>query len=98
MSEQLEARVALLEEEVARLKSSLEDSSSPSVDSQPWWEKIAGTFADDPMYDEAMQLGKKYRESLRSEDDEPENRIIPTVMAPHLHDALSTEDSKAHQG
>ena len=32
---------------------------------QPWWEQIVGTFADDPIYDEAMKLGRHYRQSLR---------------------------------
>jgi hypothetical protein len=31
----------------------------------PWWEEILGSFANDPAYDEAMQLGRQYRESLR---------------------------------
>ena len=34
--------------------------------SRPWWEEITGTFADDSTYDEAMQLGREYRNSLRS--------------------------------
>jgi hypothetical protein len=59
MPEQLETRVALLEAEVARLKHKLEPDSSPT----PWWEKIVGTFADNSAYDEAMQLGREYRES-----------------------------------
>ena len=66
MSEQLEQRVALLEAEVARLKNKVENDSS----SRPWWEKIAGTFADNPAYDEAMQLGREYRESLRPSSSE----------------------------
>jgi hypothetical protein len=63
MPEQLEKRVALLEAEVARLKSKVEGDSS----SKPWWEKIAGTFADNPAYDEAMQLGQEYRNSTKSQ-------------------------------
>jgi hypothetical protein len=62
MPEQLEERVALLEAEVARLKSKVEIDSS----SKPWWEKIARTFADNIAYDEAMQLGREYRNSMRS--------------------------------
>lgn len=103
MSEQLELRVALLEAEVARLKSSLEGGLPPSIDSQPWWEKIVGTFADDPTYDEAMQSGREYRDSLRSEDDEVENSkvikpIAAPIMSPILQDTLSPEDSKTHKG
>lgn len=62
-SGQIEERLAILEAEVARLKRKV--YTAPSQDS-PWWEKIAGTFANNPAYDEAMQLGREYRESLRS--------------------------------
>jgi len=34
--------------------------------SRPWWEEITGTFADNSAYDEAMQLGREYRNSLGS--------------------------------
>jgi hypothetical protein len=60
MPERLEERVAHLEAEVARLKNKVENESS----SRPWWEKIAGTFADNPAYEEAMRLGREYRNSL----------------------------------
>ena len=55
----LKDRVAALEAEMARLKEKLE------IDSKPWTEAIAGAFANDPAFDEAMRLGRKYRESLR---------------------------------
>jgi hypothetical protein len=67
MPEQLEERVAYLEAEVARLKNKVENDSSSS----PWWEKIAGTFSDNPAYDEAMQLGRAYRNSLCPSSTEP---------------------------
>ena len=66
MPEQLEERVALLEAEVARLKRKVESDSSLT----PWWEKITGTFANNSAYDEAMRLGREYRESLRSNSPE----------------------------
>jgi hypothetical protein len=66
MPEQLEERVALLEAEVARLKHKVESDSSLT----PWWEKITGTFANNSAYDEAMRLGREYRESLRSSSPE----------------------------
>ena len=58
---QLEQRVAALEAEVTRLKSKI-DAMSPTT---PWWEQIAGTFQNDPIYEEAMRLGRHYRQSLR---------------------------------
>jgi hypothetical protein len=60
MPKLMEQRLADLEAEVKRLKIKV-DQSSPD---QPWWEEIAGTFADNPDYDEAMRLGREYRTSL----------------------------------
>jgi hypothetical protein len=59
--------ISQLEAEVAKLKNKAENDSA----STPWWEKIAGTFADNPDYDEAMQLGCEYRESLRPNSPQP---------------------------
>lgn len=53
---ELELRVTTLEEEMARLKTKL---------STPWWKKISGTFDNDPTYEEAMALGRAYREAQR---------------------------------
>ena len=57
----LAERVAALEADVARLKSRIEAVDSP----KPWWEQIAGTFQNDPIYDHAMRLGRQYRQSLQ---------------------------------
>ena len=59
---QIEQRVAALEAEVTRLKQKLEAVTKPA---NPWWQEIYGTFADDPLYQEAMNAGRAYRESLR---------------------------------
>ena len=42
----------------------------------PWWRQIAGTFANDRMYAEAMTLGREYRESLR-----PKRRKISSGLS-----------------
>jgi hypothetical protein len=59
---QLEERVAALEAEVARLKNKLEHQTESTT---PWWKKVAGTFKDNPAFEEAMSLGREYRESQR---------------------------------
>jgi hypothetical protein len=54
-------RIAALEDEVTRLKTRIERMNT----GKPWWERIAGTFQDDPVCEEAMELGRQYRRSLR---------------------------------
>jgi hypothetical protein len=66
----LEERVAALEAEVARLKRQMQGNASAD---KPRWEQIYGTFANDPIFDEAMRLGREYRESLRPAADEPDD-------------------------
>ena len=60
-SARLEQRVAALEAEVVKLKSKLEERETI----KPWWEQIAGTFHNDPIYECAIRLGQQYRRSLR---------------------------------
>ena len=66
--ETLEARVAIVEQELAQLKKQLQANTPPAP--LPWWEQIFGTFADSEHYDEAMRLGREYRQSLRPKDNE----------------------------
>jgi hypothetical protein len=56
----LEDRVAALEAEVKRLKDLIEKGPA-----KPGWKAIVGAFANDPYYEEAMKLGRAYRESTR---------------------------------
>ncbi|WP_206107729.1 hypothetical protein [Paludisphaera rhizosphaerae] len=56
----IEDRLAALERDMARLKAQV------ARDDRPWWDAVAGTFADDPIYDQIVQLGREYRESLRT--------------------------------
>jgi hypothetical protein len=65
MSE-LENRVAAIERELAEIKKVLRGNG----DSQPWWERIAGSFHGSAEYQEAMRLGAEYRKSLRPIVDE----------------------------
>jgi hypothetical protein len=61
----LEERVAILEQELLMLKRQLPKSAAV-----PWWEHISGAFADTPAFDEAVDLGRKYREAQRPAADE----------------------------
>ena len=68
---EIEKRLAVLEAEVALLKSKAE--KKVETNELPWWKQIIGTFADDPGHEEAMRLGREYRESQKmvyDEDDE----------------------------
>jgi hypothetical protein len=57
----LEKRMAELEREIAALREKVEALTG----AKPWWERIAGTFQHDPVYERAMQLGRKYRRAQR---------------------------------
>jgi len=61
----LEERVAILEQELLALKRQL-----PKPAGVPWWEQISGAFADTPAFDEAVELGRQYRESQRLQEGE----------------------------
>ncbi len=71
---QIEQRVAALEAEVTRLKQTIEAVTKPV---SPWWQEIYGTFANDPLHEEAMRSGREYRESLR-----PKAPKRPTKQSP----------------
>ena len=58
----LEKRVEALEREVQQLKLTLNKVEELQ---QPWWKRLAGTFNDDPLFDDMVEAGKKYRQSLR---------------------------------
>ncbi len=59
---EVEARLSSVEQEVASLKAKVDGPKSPKP---RWWERISGSFADDPAYEKAMKLGRAYRASLR---------------------------------
>jgi hypothetical protein len=59
---ELEPRLTVLEREVARLRATVEGIAQVGT---PWWQRIAGTFPDDPAHEQAMTLGREYRASLR---------------------------------
>ncbi len=61
-SADLEQKVAALEAEVAKLRAALNTAGGKQY---PSWREIAGSFADDPAFEEAMRLGREWRESFR---------------------------------
>lgn len=68
----IEERLARLEAEMDQL---LGKRSAAMESDRPWWERIHGMFQDSPDFEEAVRLGRQYRESLRPDGgqtrDEP---------------------------
>jgi ribosomal protein L29 len=65
----LEERIAVLEAEAERLKQQKEaDQLDKSDEITPWWKRIVGVHADSPGFEEAVRLGREWRES----EDVPE--------------------------
>jgi hypothetical protein len=62
MSEQqtIEQRLTEIERELAELKQRI----LPQKDGTSWVERIAGTFKDDPDFDEIVRLGREFRRAV----------------------------------
>ncbi|GFE72086.1 hypothetical protein [Chroococcus sp. FPU101] len=58
----LEDRVSALETELSEIKQMLA-KSLPSK--SPWWLKVAGSFEQDPTFDEVVKLGQEWRKSIQ---------------------------------
>lgn len=61
MAVKLESRVAALEQQVASLQQ--QQSNAPA--GRAWVDDLYGKFSNDPVFKQAMKLGRKYRRSLR---------------------------------
>ncbi len=57
----LEERVITLERELRKVKSALK--AVRQVPPIPWWERLAGQFKDDPLFEETIAAGQTYRRS-----------------------------------
>jgi hypothetical protein len=55
---ELERRLTAVEQEIAQLRMQL-SAREPHTDN--WLEAVAGTFANDPLFDQAMRLGRRWR-------------------------------------
>jgi hypothetical protein len=62
----LEERMTALEAEIDQIKKRLEAVSPQAA--APWWRRIVGIYKDDQEFEEAMRLGRDYRESQRPKD------------------------------
>jgi len=59
-TQQLEARLARIEKELAELKAAL-----PKKSGEPWYRQIVGDFSGDPVYAEILRLGQQIRRGKR---------------------------------
>ncbi len=64
----LEERLMAMEREIAELRTRLEQPAAPK--GNPWLDQIFGSFAGSEGHEEAVRLGREYRESQRMEYDE----------------------------
>jgi len=58
---QLEQRLEAVEREVQKLRA----QRRPAPKKNKWWRESAGRFEKDPLFDQIVQLGRKYRKSTR---------------------------------
>ena len=58
----LEQRVTVLERELRKVRSELKSVRTGSQ--QPWWKQLAGSFKNDPIFDEIIEAGHAHRRSL----------------------------------
>jgi hypothetical protein len=64
----LEDRLTIVEQELERLKRQIQ--ADKPQDTEPRWKQIIGVFKDCPEFEEAVRLGREWRESQRMEYDE----------------------------
>lgn len=61
-SQRVTANLAKQVDDLAREVCLMRSSMSKTDDGQrPWWERLAGEFKDDPLFDEIVKAGRKYR-------------------------------------
>jgi hypothetical protein len=71
-SQQLEARLSTLEQELGQVKRLLQQNLTPVTNiptAVPWWETIAGTFPDDDAFRDAEQIGREWRNTQQDNFD-----------------------------
>lgn len=63
---ELEKRISVLESQFALLKKEIKKKDNSE---KPWYKQIP-KFGGNPAYEEAMKLGREYRESQKDFEDE----------------------------
>ncbi|MFO0964915.1 MAG: hypothetical protein U0793_04900 [Gemmataceae bacterium] len=56
---EMEKRIVALEEEVAHLRTAMDKNQGQG------WKAFVGAFLHDPYFKKAMDIGRRYRESLK---------------------------------
>ncbi len=67
-AETLEERLSAVETELRQLKQQLAGKTTPAADAG--WQKIFGSFADSEGFDEAVRLGREYRDAQNALSEE----------------------------
>lgn len=74
----VEERLTTLETRLDSLQRLLDDRASQqrtATKEKRGWQAIVGTFANDSLYEEAMRLGREWRESQREDVEEPAKEV-----------------------
>ena len=68
----IEERLTAVETELQQLRREREQKQEQDKEAEKprGWKRIIGVFANDPEFEEAMRIGREYRDSLRPKDDE----------------------------
>lgn len=61
----LEKRVEMLEQEITIIRETFEKLKETKL---PWWERNAGIFQNNELFDQAIKEGKAYRDSIKKDD------------------------------
>jgi hypothetical protein len=61
---EIESRLKALEQRMDQCTGVLPPRGAPATNKR-WVEEVWGAFANDPLFDEAMRLGRKWREADR---------------------------------
>ena len=59
----IEQRLAAVENELRNLKRKIESTDS-------WYDRMTGAFENDPAFEEVLELGRQFRESLGRADED----------------------------